>query len=202
MKVVMLGAPGSGKGTQARQISQIYNSDHVDMGKLLRENSIHSSAAKIMNSGGLLSDDMVNAFAMKKIPIGSNFVLDGFPRTVGQARFLDTLLSNNNTKIDHLIRLVVDDDIVMMRLSQRLSCRGCGAIYNNRDEKIVCLECGDKLVIRDDDSLSVIKSRLSKYHEKNKDMMCFFGDRVVNIDGNDIMGNVTKRIVSKIDFCA
>ncbi|MBQ4874902.1 MAG: nucleoside monophosphate kinase [Rickettsiaceae bacterium H1] len=195
----MLGPPGSGKGTQARMLSHALNIDLIDVGKLLREEALlDSNIKKIMNSGLLLSDDVVNEFIKSKIkPVILNFILDGFPRTIIQAMFLEDMLKNNGFEVDTVIKLSVSDDILIKRLSKRLSCSLCGAIYNIVIKS--CLSCGGKLVARDDDQSEVVKLRLAKYNEQSEELVRFYGNKVLDVNGNDTVNNVMEKIISKIN---
>ena len=200
MNIIMLGPPGSGKGTQARNLSQLLSISLIDVGKLLREDALSDDMKRIIDSGGLLPDDMVNHFVEGKLlAIISNFILDGFPRTIGQAHFLENLLQSNGMKTENIVRLVVSDDILIQRLAKRRSCSFCDTIYND-DNITTCLKCGDELKGRNDDSLEIVKLRLDKYYEKSRDIVEFYGDKILNVDGDDTVQNITEKIMFKIGF--
>ncbi len=198
MNIVLLGPPGSGKGTQARELSKLLGVALIDVGMLLRtEASSDDSIQKIMTSGGLLSDDIVNNFVKEKIlPCIPNFILDGFPRTVLQAQFLHSLLQERNLEVGHVVRLVVSDSMIVDRLSKRLLCDSCGDIYTNKVK--FCLKCGAALVERTDDSLDVINLRLVKYHEQSKCLAEFYRDKLFDVNGDDTVSNITKKIIYKV----
>jgi len=179
----MMGPPGSGKGTCARIISKIYGIPHITTGDLLRE--VASEETKrgrmvrgYMERGELVPDEIVIGIMEERLSrpdCEGGFVLDGFPRNLGQAEALDRILEGKGVSLTHVLNLVVGDDVIISRLSLRRSCPRCGAVYhlkNNppkRDE--VCDECGAKLVQRSDDREEIVRHRLEVYEEKTRPLL-------------------------------
>ncbi len=201
MNIVILGAPGSGKGTQARVLSKLLDIEFIDFGSLLRKKaSLDPSIKKVIDSGLLLPDNVVGAFLREEIvSLQSDFILDGFPRTLGQAKFLNNFLFFRNMKIDFILKLNIADNVLLKRLSNRFSCTSCGAVYSD-GSVMNCTDCGDALVKRDDDEAEIVKLRLKKYYKNSGEIADFYGDAVLNVNGDGGIEYVTKKIISKIGF--
>jgi adenylate kinase len=179
----MLGPPGSGKGTCARIISKIYGIPHIATGDLLREVTAEGTergrvAKEYIERGELVPDDITIGVMEERLSepdCDEGFVLDGFPRNLRQADALDRILKEKGMSLTHVMNLVVDDEVIIGRLSLRRSCPQCGAVYhlkNNppkRDE--ICDECGAKLVQRSDDTEEVLRHRLEVYEEKTRPLL-------------------------------
>ncbi|RLI10368.1 adenylate kinase [Candidatus Bathyarchaeota archaeon] len=179
----MMGPPGSGKGTCARIISKIYGIPHITTGDLLREVASEETergrmVRGYMERGELVPDEIVIGIMEERLSrpdCEGGFVLDGFPRNLGQAEALDRILEGKGVSLTHVLNLVVGDDVIISRLSLRRSCPRCGAVYhlkNNpprRDE--VCDECGAKLVQRSDDREEIVRHRLEVYEEKTRPLL-------------------------------
>ena len=196
--LVMLGAPGSGKGTQARILSQLLKIPIFDIGYLLRKkmHECDSSIKTTMSSGNLLSDDFVNNFVRDVLSeVKTHFIIDGFPRTLQQAICLDKLLEKRPLLV---IKLMVNEEGLIERLSSRLSCFICGKVYSNTVYK--CEKCDVVLNKRNDDTLEIIKHRLIKYKEQEEKLVNFYGDKVISIDGNGQVDEVTEKILLNIGF--
>ncbi len=176
MRLVLLGAPGAGKGTQAALLKEKFNIAHVSTGDIFRENiknntPLGSQAKTFMDKGELVPDDIVmNMIAdkLKEFKDNAGFMLDGFPRTVKQAEFLKT-----QTKLDAVILFDVPDDEIVRRLSSRRMCKACGGITDSSHKN--CPSCGSSdLFTRDDDHEDVIKSRLKTFHEQTEKLIDFY----------------------------
>ena len=183
MRVVMLGPPGSGKGTQAHMISDLYEVPVVTTGDMLRDAAArgteHGLTAKgYMDRGELVPDEIVNAIVRERLgcpDVERGFILDGFPRSRAQAEALDRILEERRLRLDHVVHVTLGDEAIVARLSKRRSCPGCGAVYHLESKppkrKGVCDICGARLVQRDDDRPEVIRNRLRVYREKTRPLL-------------------------------
>ena len=163
MKIIMLGAPGAGKGTQAKKIAAKYAIPHISTGDIFRANiknntELGQKAKTYMDKGELVPDELVVDLIMdrfKEADCANGYVLDGFPRTIPQAEALDKALSDNGESVDYAINVEVPDENIINRMSGRRACVGCGATYhiqfNPTKVEGICDACGEKLILRDDD---------------------------------------------------
>lgn len=186
MKIIMLGAPGAGKGTQAKMISAKYGIPHISTGDIFRANiknqtELGKKAKSYMDQGQLVPDELVVDLVADRIvqdDCAKGFVLDGFPRTIPQAEALDAALVSMNTKIDYAIDVEVPDENIIERMGGRRACVGCGAtyhiVYNSTKVEGVCDACGAKLILRDDDKPETVKERLSVYHTQTQPLIDFY----------------------------
>lgn len=186
MRLILLGAPGAGKGTQAEKIVERWHTAHISTGDILRENvkggtELGKKAKGFMDSGKLVPDDLIVAMMegrLKEPDCASGFILDGFPRTKGQAEALKELLGRMGLHLDGVVLLDVPDDVVVQRLCGRRCCRGCGKIYNvsfkPSSKGDHCEVCGGELFQRDDDKEAVIRQRLSVYHEQTAPLVEYY----------------------------
>lgn len=196
MKFVIFGAPGAGKGTYSTRLQEKLGIAAISTGDIFREvakedTPIGREVKRVMDAGDLQKDDLTIELLRKEISkpkANRGFVLDGYPRTLKQAKNLEKI-----TKIDAVINLVVPEWVIVERLSTRRVCEKCGAIYNVRYLKPkvegVCDKCGGKLIQRDDDKPDVIKDRLHIYEETTKPLLEFFKNKkieIVNIECNDV----------------
>ena len=212
MRVVLLGAPGAGKGTQCKRIVEKYGLVHLSSGDILRSHrakgaELGKKAQAYMDSGALVPDEiMVEMMAdeIKKAP-KAGFVLDGFPRTVEQAGELDKALASNGQKIDIVLNLKVDDDVVAQRMTGRRSCPECGAVYHieNLKPKVegICDNDGTELVQRTDDGLEVVANRLKTYHLQTEPVVDYYrnSSAVYDIDANKDADETTALVFEKLD---
>ena len=212
MRIVLLGAPGAGKGTQCKRIVEKYGLVHLSSGDILRRQrakgtELGKKAQAYMDSGALVPDEiMVEMMAdeIKKAP-KAGFVLDGFPRTVEQAGELDKALASNGQKIDIVLNLKVDDDVVAQRMTGRRSCPKCGAVYHieNLKPKVegICDNDGIELVQRTDDGLEVMANRLKTYHLQTEPVVDYYRDSsaVYDIDANKDADETTALVFEKLD---
>ncbi len=193
MRLVLLGAPGAGKGTQCKGIVNQYHLLHLSSGDILRREraagtELGKKAQQYMDSGGLVPDDIIiemMAEAIKKAP-PAGFILDGFPRTVNQAAALDRALDGEGRKIDAVLNLKIDDKVVAGRMTGRRSCPQCGAVYHVENlkpkRKGLCDRDGTKLVQRSDDSLEVVAHRLETYHRQTEPLVEYYKNNGVVYD--------------------
>ncbi len=191
MRIILIGPPGAGKGTQAESIKAKLPIAHVSTGDMLRENvrkgtELGKKARAFMDAGKLVPDDLIIDMMRSRLNADdarSGFLLDGFPRTVTQAEALDGLLCEMAINLDAVVLLEVSDDTVVTRLTSRRVCSSCGAIYNTvaHPPKIagVCDVCSGKVVQRDDDKESVIRDRLAVYHEQTAPLVSYYEKRGV-----------------------
>lgn len=210
MKIIMLGAPGAGKGTQAKKIAAQYSIPHISTGDIFRANiknntELGQKAKTYMDKGELVPDSLVVDLIMdrfKEADCANGYVLDGFPRTIPQAEALDNALKANGEKVDFAINIEVPDENIINRMSGRRACVGCGATYhikyNPTKVEGVCDACGEKLILRDDDKPETVKNRLSVYHEQTQPLIDYYNKAGVlaEVDGTKDMEDVFKDIVN------
>lgn len=196
MRIILLGAPGAGKGTQADSIKSKYPVAHISTGDILRANvkagtDLGKSAKGYMDSGKLVPDDLIVAMMesrLQEADCKAGFILDGFPRTIAQAKALDVILEKLAIKLDAVVSLEIDDDTVVSRLTSRRVCKQCGAIYNTvfkpTAKDSICDSCGGDVVQRDDDKESVIRNRLSVFHEQTAPLIDYYKEKglIVPVD--------------------
>lgn len=210
MKIIMLGAPGAGKGTQAKQIADKYSIPHISTGDIFRANikegtELGKKAKTFMDQGLLVPDDLVVDLVVDRIKqadCSNGFVLDGFPRTIPQAESLDAALEKINEKMDYAIDVDVPDENIINRMSGRRACINCGATYHvvTIPTKVegICDRCGNPVVLRDDDQPETVKKRLDVYHEQTQPLIDYYTKQGIlkSVDGTQPMGDVFAAIVS------
>jgi adenylate kinase len=215
VRIVLLGAPGAGKGTQCKRIVEKYGLFHLSSGDILRQESsagteLGKKAQRYMDSGELVPDEIIVEImmgAIKKAP-QAGFVLDGFPRTVNQADRLDKALACSGERIDAVLNLQVDDRIVARRMAGRRSCPKCGAVYHieNLRPKVrgLCDNNGTTLVQRSDDSFTVVANRLKTYHRQTEPVVDYYrkNNTVYDIDANKDVDEVTALLFENLDTFA
>lgn len=188
MRVVLLGAPGAGKGTHCKRIVARYGLLHLSSGDILRRERAEGTvlgkkAQSYMDAGTLVPDDLIVEMMSKAIQEAParGYVLDGFPRTVKQAEALDRALAKSKSGIDVVINLQVDDDVVVERITGRRSCPKCGAVYHVRNmppkRDGICDHDGAALVQRPDDTAEVVKNRLATYYEQTQPVVEYYKTR-------------------------
>ncbi len=209
MKIIMLGAPGAGKGTQAKQIADKYGIPHISTGDIFRANlkqgtELGKKAKEYMDQGLLVPDELTCDLVMDRIgqeDCKNGFVLDGFPRTIPQAEALDKALANINEKMDYAVDVDVPDENIVNRMSGRRACINCGATYHivSIPTKVegICDRCGEKVVLRDDDQPETVKKRLNVYHEQTQPLIDYYKkqDILRTVDGTQPMEQVFGAIV-------
>ena len=209
LKIIMLGAPGAGKGTQAKKIAAKYSIPHISTGDICRANiknntELGQKAKTYMDKGELVPDELVVDLIMdrfKEADCANGYVLDGFPRTIPQAEALDKALNAQGEAVDFAINVEVPDENIINRMSGRRACVGCGATYhiqfNPTKVEGVCDACGEKLILRDDDKPETVKNRLSVYHEQTQPLIDYYAKKNVlaEVDGTKDMEDVFDAIV-------
>lgn len=210
MKIIMLGAPGAGKGTQADKICAKYNIPHISTGDIFRANiknntELGQKAKSYMDKGELVPDELVVDLVVDRIKADdctNGYVLDGFPRTIPQAEALNAALAAINDKVDYAINVEVPDENIINRMSGRRACVACGATYHivHIPTKVegVCDKCGAELILRDDDKPETVKNRLNVYHEQTQPLIDYYTAKNVlhEVDGTKAMEDVFSSIVS------
>ncbi|MBQ2801545.1 MAG: adenylate kinase [Lachnospiraceae bacterium] len=209
MKLIMLGAPGAGKGTQAKKIAEKYNIPHISTGDIFRANikngtELGQKAKTYMDQGLLVPDELVVDLVMDRFAqpdCENGYVLDGFPRTIPQAEALDAALEKAGAKIDYAINVEVPDENIVNRMSGRRACVACGATYHlvhiPPKAEGVCDTCGKELILRDDDKPETVKKRLGVYHEQTQPLIDYYTKKgaLVEVDGTVDMEDVFNAIV-------
>ncbi|MDD7643178.1 MAG: adenylate kinase [bacterium] len=201
MKIIMLGAPGAGKGTQAKQIAGKYSIPHISTGDIFRANikngtELGKKAKEYMDQGLLVPDELTCDLVMDRIQqddCKNGFVLDGFPRTIPQAEALDAALTKIGEKMDYAIDVDVPDENIVNRMSGRRACLDCGATYHivslppKTEGK--CDHCGSDLVLRDDDKPETVQKRLTVYHDQTQPLIDYYKNQGIlkSVDGTQPM---------------
>lgn len=208
MKIIMLGAPGAGKGTQAKKIAGKYQIPHISTGDIFRANikngtELGNKAKSYMEQGMLVPDELTCDLVVDRIgqdDCANGYVLDGFPRTIPQAEALGAALNKRGEKIDFAINVEVPDENIINRMGGRRACLACGCTYhvkyNPPKEEGICDVCGAKLVLRDDDKPETVKKRLDVYHEQTQPLIDFYEKAGVlkEVDGTQDMDAVFQAI--------
>ena len=206
----MLGAPGAGKGTQAKMIADKYGVPHVSTGDIFRANikngtELGMEAKKYMDQGLLVPDELTVKILLDRVSqpdCKNGYVLDGFPRTIPQAEVLDKALAELGESIDYAIDVDVPDENIVKRMSGRRACVSCGATYHvvhvPPKKEGICDRCGSELILRDDDKPETVKNRLDVYHKQTQPLIDFYTKKGVlkTVDGTVDMQDVFKAIVA------
>ena len=209
MKIIMLGAPGAGKGTQAKKIADKYQIPHISTGDIFRANikegtELGKKAKSYMDQGLLVPDELTLELIMDRFQnpdCANGYVLDGFPRTIPRAEALTAALEKNGETIDYAINVEVPDENIVARMSGRRACLACGAtyhvVYAPTKEEGICDRCGEKLVLRDDDKPETVKKRLDVYHSQTQPLIDYYTKqgKLVEVDGTQNVDAVFDAIV-------
>lgn len=204
MKIVMLGAPGAGKGTQAKRIAAKFSIPHISTGDIFRANiknntPLGAKAKSYMDKGELVPDELVIELIMDRFAQDdcvNGYVLDGFPRTIPQAEELDKALKSVNDNLDYAIDVEVPDDNIINRMSGRRTCVNCGATYHivHNPPKVEneCDTCNGELILRDDDKPETVKNRLDVYHTQTEPLLKYYTEKGIlyTVDGTQDMDTV------------
>ena len=204
MKLVLIGAPAAGKGTQAARLVEHYSIAHISTGDMLREEvaketELGKEAKAIMNAGGLVSDEIIIAMVkerIKKDDCKNGFILDGFPRTVVQAEKLDEMVT-----LDKVVYINAPDEVMLERLTARQTCPKCGATYNKLflppKTAGICDKCGAELTQRKDDTVEAGKARIATFHEQSEPLVEFYTKKGIlfEVDGTAAIDDITKAII-------
>ena len=217
--IVLLGAPGAGKGTQAALIAKEYNIPHISTGDILRRNikeqtELGKLAKSYIDKGALVPDEVVIDIVKDRLSESdakNGFVLDGFPRSVRQAEILDDMLEKSGDKITSVIYIKVDDEEIVNRLTGRMICSKCQAPYHVRDHKPAvegkCDKCGGDLIVRDDDNPETIRKRLKVFHETTFPLVKFYSERgllaeIPSVTSSEGINADMKKLSQKLGFIA
>ncbi|MBQ1801822.1 MAG: adenylate kinase [Lachnobacterium sp.] len=210
MKIIMLGAPGAGKGTQAKQISTKYQIPHISTGDIFRANikngtDLGKKAKEYMDKGALVPDELTCDLVMDRIQqedCKNGFILDGFPRTIPQAEALENALTAAQQTMDYAINVDVPDENIIKRMGGRRACLNCGATYhvefNPTKVEGVCDSCGSEIVLREDDKPETVKNRLNVYHNQTQPLIDFYNKKGIlkTVDGTQSLDKVFEDIVT------
>ena len=208
MKIIMLGAPGAGKGTQAKMIADKYKVPHISTGDIFRANikngtELGKEAKQYMDKGLLVPDELTVKILLDRVSQAdceNGYVLDGFPRTIPHAEVLDKALTELGDQIDYAIDVNVPDENIIKRMSGRRACLACGATYHIEHippkKEGVCDRCGEALVLRDDDKEETVKNRLNVYHEQTQPLIEYYTGKGIlkEVDGTVPMQQVFEAI--------
>jgi len=209
MKIIMLGAPGAGKGTQAKKIAEKYQIPHISTGDIFRANikngtELGKKAKTYMDQGALVPDELTCDLVVDRIQqadCANGYVLDGFPRTIPQAECLTEALKKLGEKMDYAVNVDVPDENIVNRMGGRRACVGCGATYhivfNAPKTEGICDTCGEKLILRDDDKPETVQKRLNVYHDQTQPLIDYYEKAGIlkNVDGTVDMEDVFQAIV-------
>ena len=210
MKIIMLGAPGAGKGTQAKIIADKYGVPHISTGDIFRANikngtELGKEAKGYMDKGLLVPDELTVRLLLDRVAqddCSNGYVLDGFPRTIPQAEVLDSELTKLGDSVDYAVDVDVPDENIINRMSGRRACLNCGATYHivsiPPKKEGICDVCGSELVLRDDDKPETVKNRLNVYHEQTQPLIDFYTEKGVlkTVDGTVPMEEVFAAITA------
>ena len=212
MRLILFGAPGVGKGTQAKLISSNLNIPHISTGDILRQavkdkTELGKKAQEIMNRGDLVPDDIMIGIIQERLhkpDCKLGFILDGFPRTVKQAKALDKLLTEMNFKEVRVVNITADDDELVKRISNRRACRECGQIFKldeiNNTNKCPNCDAMDSFYLRDDDKEEVVRNRLNVFRENTQPVLEYYNkqNNVISIEGLGSIDEVNKKVSEKL----
>ncbi|MBS6395885.1 MAG: adenylate kinase [Clostridiales bacterium] len=209
MKIIMLGAPGAGKGTQAKKIAAKYQIPHISTGDIFRANikngtELGKKAKTYMDQGLLVPDELVCDLVVDRVKqddCKDGYILDGFPRTIPQAESLDAALAAIGESMDYAINVEVPDENIVSRMSGRRACVGCGAtyhlVYAPTQKEGVCDTCGGELILREDDKPETVQKRLGVYHEQTQPLIDYYNGKGIlrEVDGTMEMEDVFQAVV-------
>lgn len=213
MKIIMLGAPGAGKGTQAKMLADKYEIPHISTGDIFRANiknetELGKKAKEYMDKGLLVPDELTVNLVVDRIKqddCSKGYILDGFPRTIPQAEALDAALSELDDKLDYAVNVEVPDENIVNRMSGRRACVGCGATYHivhiPTKAEGICDRCGKELILRDDDKPETVQKRLKVYHEQTQPLIDYYQGKGIlkEVDGTVDMKDVFNAIVNVLE---
>ena len=213
MKIIMLGAPGAGKGTQAQMIAEKYHLPHVSTGDIFRANikngtELGKEAKSYMDRGVLVPDELTVRILLDRMAqedCKNGYILDGFPRNIPQAEVLEQELEKLGDKIDAAVDMEVPDELIIKRMMGRRACTSCGATYHVENvppkKEGICDKCGEALILRDDDKEETVKNRLNVYHEQTQPLIDFYEKKGIlkTVDGTQDMMDVFKTITEILE---
>lgn len=213
MRLILLGAPGAGKGTQAVVLAQALGVPHISTGDIFRANIKNNTplgikAKEYIDKGALVPDEVTIDIVrdrLKQPDCSKGFILDGFPRTIPQAEYLEDVLKGIGTTVDHVIDINVPDEVIIKRLSGRRVCSSCSATYHNVNnptkEEGICDACKAPTIQREDDREETIVKRLSTYHEQTEPLIEYYKGKgkLLTIDGTGTIEDGTKKLLKSLD---
>ena len=213
MKIIMLGAPGAGKGTQAKMLADKYDIPHISTGDIFRANiknetELGTKAKEYMDQGLLVPDELTVSLVVDRIKqddCSKGYILDGFPRTIPQAESLDKALEALDDKIDFAVNVEVPDENIVRRMSGRRACVACGSTYHivhiPTKEEGICDRCGKELILREDDKPETVQKRLGVYHDQTQPLIDYYQKKNVlaEVDGTKDMNDVFNAIINVIE---
>jgi len=209
MKIIVLGPPGAGKGTQAKKIAFKFGIPHISTGDLFRDNiknetELGIKAKVYIDKGLLVPDDLVLDLIVERFSFDDckdGYVLDGFPRTLVQAKALDDVLERHNDKVEYTIEVNVPDEVIISRMGGRRACLTCGRTYHvetlRPEIEGVCDHCGTQLVLRDDDKPETVEKRLEVYHKQTQPLIDYYREKGIlyTVDGTDEINKIHEEII-------
>ena len=212
MRLLLIGPPGSGKGTQAKYLVENFSIPQISTGDMLRENvqngtPLGKEAQKFMTDGQLVPDAVILDIMAKRLDerdCSNGYILDGFPRTIPQAKGLNNLLNCMNHKLDYVVVMDVPDNLIITRLSNRRSCKKCGHVYNLIFEPPAnagkCNECSEELYLRDDDNPATIQERLTIFHQQTEPLIKYYSNQGITkvIDSKGSIDAIRTEILNNI----
>ena len=209
MKLLFFGPPGAGKGTQAKKVSEIFKIEHISTGDILREavnkgSELGKKVKTIIDKGELVPDEIMNELVKEKIKDLDSFILDGYPRTIEQAKSLDRTLKELNKQIDAVVLIDVPEEEIVKRISSRRVCPNCGKVYNlitlkpKNDE--LCDNCGTNIIQRNDDREEIVRERYKIYQRNTYPVIEFYrkNNTIITIDGSKDVEDVTKELFNML----
>ncbi|MCD8250070.1 MAG: adenylate kinase [Lachnospiraceae bacterium] len=213
MKIIMLGAPGAGKGTQAKKIAGKYGIPHISTGDIFRANikngtELGKKVKTYMDQGLLVPDELVCDLVVDRVhqaDCRKGYILDGFPRTIPQAESLDSALKAAGESVDYAIDVNVPDENIVKRMGGRRACVGCGAtyhlVYAPTKKEGICDVCGGELILRDDDKPETVQKRLDVYHEQTQPLIDYYDKKEIlrTVDGSMSMEDVFAAILGILE---
>lgn len=213
MKIIMLGAPGAGKGTQAKKLAAKYGIPHISTGDIFRANikngtELGKNAKVYMDQGLLVPDELVVDLVVDRFQepdCAEGYVLDGFPRTIPQAQALDAALAKSNDAVEYAIDVDVPDAVIISRMSGRRACIGCGGTYHivtiPPKKEGICDVCGKELVLREDDKPETVEKRLKVYHEQTQPLIDYYQGKGIlrSVDGTRDLEEVFQAVVKIVE---
>ena len=216
MKIIMLGAPGAGKGTHAKKITEKYGIPAISTGDIFRENikngtELGKKAKEYMDAGNLVPDELVCDLVvdrLKQDDCKEGYILDGFPRTIPQAEALTAALAKDNDAIDYALEIFLEDQAIIDRMSGRRVCKSCGATFHVVNippkKEGICDECEGELITRDDDVPETVKKRLNVYHEQTAPLIDYYKEQGILrvIDGSKGLDTCFKESLNSDTICA